>query len=422
MSAKRKTVFKGFDYMHCDDFANYLSDMALKGWHFKEWSVGLKFEKGEPEQAVYAVEVFPNASENDMRPGPHTEEFVEYCEKAGWKFIDAKQKYCIFKKLEKDAVDLFTQEERLNNAFKGSVSGSAWLLLFLYGLNAVLQSLRLFYSFETTIFSGEFFFGLTIWSVLSFEQAGKILYAFWKRKRLRNDIRSGNRVYLGNPQKGKVYLSGNEINAGILIFLLLFYLVSVRRIEFITICVISIIVTLAFIILLNKIRPAGDINLLLQIGFSVLLFIIILGTVYWIMAGEKDIKEQDQNLPLQSRDYRETDDSIHSIRRQKDQTFFGKVDRYMIQGEKEAIYYNVYQSSSEAILDKVWESLVESKAYNESAVNCKEDWDAQKAVRNIIGIYYVRYDDAILEFSDSADAYLSKKQIAIIKEKLGLGR
>ena len=134
------------------------------------------------------------------------------------------------------------------------------------------------------------------------------------------------------------------------------------------------------------------------------------------------IEKQEHNLPLQSRDYRETDDSIHSIRRQKDQTFFGKVDRYMIQGEKEAIYYNVYQSSSEAILDKVWESLVESKAYNESAVNCKENWNAQKAVRNIIGIYYVRYDNAILEYSDSADAYLSKKQIAIIKEKLGLGR
>ena len=41
MGAKRKTVLKGFTYMHCDDFAKYLSDMAAKCWHFKEWGVGL---------------------------------------------------------------------------------------------------------------------------------------------------------------------------------------------------------------------------------------------------------------------------------------------------------------------------------------------------------------------------------------------
>ena len=65
MGKNRKTVFKGFDYMHCDDFARYLEEMAAKGWHFKEWGVGLKFEKGEPEQAVYAVEVFEKASDSE---------------------------------------------------------------------------------------------------------------------------------------------------------------------------------------------------------------------------------------------------------------------------------------------------------------------------------------------------------------------
>ena len=30
MLANRKIVLKGFDYMHCDDFAKYLSDMAAK--------------------------------------------------------------------------------------------------------------------------------------------------------------------------------------------------------------------------------------------------------------------------------------------------------------------------------------------------------------------------------------------------------
>ena len=81
MSRNIKTTFKAFDYMHCDDFARYLSEMAAKGWHFKEWGAGLKFEKGEPAQVKYAVEVFTKASENDLRPEPNTQEFAEYCEK-----------------------------------------------------------------------------------------------------------------------------------------------------------------------------------------------------------------------------------------------------------------------------------------------------------------------------------------------------
>ena len=99
MGKKTKTILKGFDYMHCDDFTKFLSEMAVKGWHFKEWGVGLKFEQGEPEKVTYAVEVFTDASENDMRPEPHTQEFAEYCEAAGWKLVDAKQKFCIFKKV-----------------------------------------------------------------------------------------------------------------------------------------------------------------------------------------------------------------------------------------------------------------------------------------------------------------------------------
>ena len=47
MGKTKKTTFKRFDYMHCDDFAKYLERMAAKGWHFKEWGAGLKFEKGE---------------------------------------------------------------------------------------------------------------------------------------------------------------------------------------------------------------------------------------------------------------------------------------------------------------------------------------------------------------------------------------
>ena len=102
-----RTTFKAFDYMHCDDFAKYLERMAAKGWHFKEWGAGLKFEKGESRQVIYAVEVFTQANETDLRPEPKTKEFAEYCEAAGWKLVDAKQKFCIFQKVDENAVEKY---------------------------------------------------------------------------------------------------------------------------------------------------------------------------------------------------------------------------------------------------------------------------------------------------------------------------
>ena len=63
MSTDRKTVFKHFSYPRCDDFATYLENMAAKGWHLESWGAGLKFRRGEPEQATYAVEVFSEATE-----------------------------------------------------------------------------------------------------------------------------------------------------------------------------------------------------------------------------------------------------------------------------------------------------------------------------------------------------------------------
>ena len=53
LTTEYKKVRKQFDYMHCDDFAAYLSEMAAKGWHFKAWKAGLVFEKGEPEIVLY---------------------------------------------------------------------------------------------------------------------------------------------------------------------------------------------------------------------------------------------------------------------------------------------------------------------------------------------------------------------------------
>lgn len=421
MSAKCKTVLKGFTYMHCDDFAKYLSNMAAKGWHFKEWGAGLKFEKGEPEQAVYAVEVFTKASENDMRPEPNTQEFAEYCEAAGWKFIDAKQKYCIFKKVDENALELFTPEERVTNAFKGTVSGINLLLFFLYGLNAVLQWIRLFGSFEIAIFSDAYLFNLAIWNVMFFGQFIAFVQAFWKKHKLIRGIRRGREVYLGNRRDGKFRLSWNDIYIGILVLLLMYYFFAMDRVEIIVVNAIIVGVTVGFGIIMNRIRPERDTYVVVQIGFSMVLIITIVALMIGVFGNETVAELEADDLPVLISDYREaTDEVVDLISYYHEENVFGSMDKYNIYFEEEVIHYYVYRAAFAGILDKVWDDIVSKKRFNEDAVDCTGDWNAEKAVRNKLGTYYVRYDNAVLEFSDDEEVYLTDEQIDIILDKLGL--
>jgi len=421
MSAKTRTILKGFNYMHCDDFAKLLMDMAAKGWHFKEWGVGLKFEKGEPEQAVYAVEVFQKASENDMRPEPNTQEFAEYCESAGWKFIDAKQKYCIFKRIDENAVELFTPEERVTNAFKGTISGSYLLLFFLYGLNAFLQWERLYNAFEATIFSGGFWFSFSVWNVMFVGQGITFIHAFWKKNKLMKEIRMGNEIHIGSRKDGKFHLGWEYVYVGILILILMFYFFAMERIELIVINAIIVVGTLGFAVLLNKVRPERDTSVLIQVIFSVMLIVTLsFAVVVTMMDDGIDSEVQAENLPIQICDYRESNDVIRDVSYYHEKNVFGESDKYFVYGEKESIHYYVYKSSYSTILDKVWDDIISGKKYNEGAVDCTTDWNAKKALRNKLGTYYVRFDNAILEFCDYEDTYLTEEQIDIILDKLKL--
>ena len=423
MRAKTKTVFKGFDYMHCDDFARYLSEMSAKGWHFKEWGMGLKFEKGEPADVTYAVEIFTKASENDLRPEPHTQEFAEFCEAAGWKFIDGKQKFCIFKKVDDTAVELFTPEERVNNSVKGMFSAGNILTLVLYGINALLMWANLNMGFERNIFSGTFTFSFVVWNVLFIGQGIAFLFALWKKLNLKKAIREGRKIYIGNRLDGKYHIGWRDVFITFLVFMLMYYFYVLDQVQIIIINVGVIVLTVGFALILNKIRPEREMNILIQICYGIGFFFALIMAVFVTIAigndQEKEIEEA-ADLPIMVSDYREFTDTIDTVDYYHEYNFLGEMDVYYIWGEEEAVHYTVYTSKHDAILDRLWEELVGGKKLNEDAVDCTADWGALKAIRNRVGTYYVRYENMILEFSDNEDLYLSADQINIIREKLEL--
>ena len=46
----RKQIFRNFQYLECDAFAEYLKEMAAKGWRFTGWKLGMIFEKRRAEK------------------------------------------------------------------------------------------------------------------------------------------------------------------------------------------------------------------------------------------------------------------------------------------------------------------------------------------------------------------------------------
>ena len=422
MKAKVKTVFKGFDYMHCDDFAKYLSDMAAKGWHFKEWGAGLKFEKGVPEQAVYAVEVFQKASENDMRPEPNTQEFAEYCESAGWKFVDAKQKFCIFKRIDEDATEMFTPEERLNNAMKGTFSGTAIVLLVLYGINAALRWGQLISWFESYIFSGSFFFGIAAWTIMFVGQLLIMGYALYKYIRLKKQVKSGESIYIGNRQDGKYHFNIKDLYMLLLVLVLIYYFFIMDRIGLIILNGAIVVGTLGFAFVLNKVRPDRDTSIGVQVVFSMVLMVSIVAFSMMIFTEDGETGDSGGGeIPLTIIDYRDCiDDVVEDTSLYQDRNFLGSRLSYLVYGEEEAIYYYVYKSKYTWILDRIWEDEVDEKIINEEVEDYTASWGAQKALRDSKGTYYVRYANSVLIFDDDEEVYLSEEQIAVILEKLEL--
>ena len=420
MGKTKKTTFKVFDYMHCDDFARYLERMAAKGWHFKEWGAGLKFEKGEPRQVTYAVEVFTKASETDLRPEPNTQEFAEYCEAAGWKMVDAKQKFCIFQKMNENAVEILTPEERVQNSWKATFGGSPILLLLLYGVNMVLQLRNLFGPmFSYSIFSTLSLFNVTVWTFLFLAQLMKFIYAIMIKSQSLKQIKNKQEIYIGSNKDGKKRWSGHAFSTMILLIFTLLMLLMLEDTALVFYCVLLMAGIVAFSMLLAKIRPDATTNAAIQVVFTIIYMFLLIMIPFVIFLSRQEERESLENVPLLVSDYREVSEYVDDISISYDKNMLGSKEHYWVYGEEESISYEIYRSKYSWILERIWENEMD-KSQNENKTECTKEWDANIAYRNEIGNYYVRYEDAILIFYEDRENFLVPEQIAIICDKLQL--
>lgn len=214
-----KRVFADYRPRECDAFADYLHEQSLKGWHFKEWRFGLVFEKGEPKDIIYDIEISPKASEQDMRPSEDTRDFADYCEAAGWKLLDSHGKICVFQKLREDARPIVSAEERFENIAKEEKDN--WFRTYLVAVGlSVLYIFEFFVlAFDRWAFDNTFL--ALIFTMIVMEIAGMIegiSLNIWRRRQRARLERGEEITYRGH---GISVSRGRALFVVVLVFLVL---------------------------------------------------------------------------------------------------------------------------------------------------------------------------------------------------------
>jgi len=427
----KRRVFRQFRYTECDDMAAFLTKMAKEGWHFKEWKLGYVFEKGEPEVAEYAVEIFINGSSWDLKPDKNAEEFAEYCKAAGWEFIDYSKKFLVFKKIKEDVEDIVTSKEHFENAAKEELK-SAYLQIFGYILILCLNlKSNILDSFYYSIFSNTLlmiflmFLGYIIYSVI---YAGKITIWYFKN---RSRVAEGNKMYLGIGEEKQRKKYWRWIMIIVFIEILLFYsLISTKGILSGVGILVFFGVFLGALYGIEYIRPSRGGYVLSVLAVAFLIPAIFVFTI--LTYTDEDNVYKDKSLaPLLQEDYREVEIAFEDVEIDHTENFLGGFSAYRVTyheyNDNEAdekwdeIDYTVIESKYDWILERSWKLLTEQE-WGSQYYECTDAWKAEYAIKYVdwFDSYYVRYDDQILVLK--FESTLSNEQIRIIMDKLNLGQ
>lgn len=441
---KKRRIINAFCYRDCDAFAEFLHEQSLQGWHFKEFRFGLLFEKGEPADIFYAVEVFPKGTEMDTRPERDTEEYAEYCEAAGWKLIDSSRKFCVFYRTKEDAVPIVEPEERFTNIRKAEwrlwMNGAIPVFL----LSGLQWCQFLTWNFKNWIFSdlmSLLLIFMTSACIERFIEAASLAYWSFTKKRV---LKSGGIPVYGWKRRWitKSFLS-------IIYFLPLFFLVFYLKRNFVPYllsAVLSLILLLLMTMWIAFQRPARSNHYILQavVGIGIVFWnsIAIAAMILCNSDPEYTVKDA-QEFPLIQADYRQMNEEITTVNTDHMENILGSKSYFLVVytlpdevhppqgdinngissgytqggGASDSLSYTIYQSRHSWILDRLWaDALPEREAHPEDRT---EAWESISAVSYTYdnGIYneLVRYADKILILN--TDEKLDDRQIEIIQEK-----
>ena len=402
MAKNIKTVRDHFTYRQCDDFAAYLNHMARQGWHFKEFRSKLVFEKGQPENAVYAVEIFTDGTEHDMQPSYKAMNFAEYCEAAGWQLIDQRAKWCVLKRVREAAVPIFTDEERFENV-KSVTYAKNWKFLLFEFLILVLMIGTIWHSPKGYLFSSLWL----IWSVyfpliFLMELIQFLDYRRWY-KECEARLDRGEPLHFRHSRK-------KILETALLLISTLVLLLYLSHTFVIPVAILLIVFTIRALLhtLPRRYRMDVDSVKILNILSSALFIFFYI--VLTVTSSQRDMHQPIRKPPVPISVFQAAE-TVITVDLDRDTTPFGSKLSCDIYSLEQDVGYYVYKSQYGWVLNAVWNQEV--RKADQQAENCADAWSALDAFRTPKGRYVIRYEDRILILKPGPEP-LNQDQIDII--------
>ncbi len=449
-----------FDCYECGKAEKFLEQMAAKGWLLKEVShntfhfVKMKKQPIKYAQHIkYAVKVFDGAGPYDLIPGKKGQTYLEYCQQAGWKFIDNFGKIYYFYTEAEHPVPIDTDARLERRAvIKGTLQRDFFLMFFAPILSIYFFRImsELGMAFLITRYIMLFsLFGMG--TVLLLALVKIVDFVTWC-------IQSGEQVRNGSGIKYRtraVYPNRSSINillallGGMAIIGVLQNKIAIGMISLLL--VILLLLCIGLENLFKKIQLSNKISFWLEAALGVgltwiILIITGLGMINQFQGRQGEIiqaVDEDgtiwtrniyhDELPLTLDDFGLAMSGIHNSRRDEQTTFLASriwYDEYYEEDDNNyvSMFYEIFSSPYSWIIEQYYEYEMEMIADEPDwETISSEPWGAVAAYRSIyedddeeygefICSYLVIYEGAVFQISCPME--LTKEQITLIRARM----
>ena len=409
----------------CKALEEYLEEKALEGWMLEDIICGfLIFKKNKPQKCKFAVDIFTDNNKD---------EYIEYCEAGGWKYLFQHDKFLIFYTEDKIITPIQTDEEIVLKKVRKSILRSLLYNIFLIGLmiSNLFTGEKNGYGFFSEISDNG---ALLVMASLIIIIIGAVIDTvkdglwYFKSNRAFKLNENINYQRLKSLKVKNVCFSMYMCILGLMIINLFGDIGSNKGHIFLAVFVVMCAVCISRIIniLLKKYKKASKV-------LAVLICVVAIFISTNIIVSGRDminyVRNESQTPIMSISDFIDMKTKTEYLYFDSSKSFLASSYTYSYEGYYSGteavdkvgseVYfdYEICKSKYKWIIDKTFETYLKRYKHFEYEEVQDDNWGALTVYKSdkLNGGYLLKYKDRVISVTGSID--LSKKNIKLIKEK-----
>ena len=409
----------------CKALEEYLEEKALEGWMLEDIICGfLIFKKNKPQKCKFAVDIFTDNNKD---------EYIEYCEAGGWKYLFQHDKFLIFYTEDKIITPIQTDEEIVLKKVRKSILRSLLYNIFLIGLmiSNLFKSEKNGYGFFSEISDNG---ALLVMASLIIIIIGAVIDTvkdglwYFKSNRAFKLNENINYPSLKSLKVKNVCFSMYMCILGLMIINLFGDIGSNKGHIFLAVFVVMCAVCISRIIniLLKKYKKASKV-------LAVLICVVAIFISTNIIVSGRDminyVRNESQTPIMSISDFIDMKTKTEYLYFDSSKSFLASSYTYSYEGYYSGteavdkvgseVYfdYEICKSKYKWIIDKTFETYLKRYKHFEYEEVQDDNWGALTVYKSdkLNGGYLLKYKDRVISVTGSID--FSKKNIKLIKEK-----